>query len=188
MIDSGDADSDLIVRVAKHDDAALQALFARHNVRIFRFILRLVTVEAIAEELTNEVYLQVWRNADGFRGGSTVSTWMFTIARNLALSYLRKKSTVALDEDFAEQVEDETDSPEMTVTKQDKATVMRACMERLSLAHREIIDLVYYQEKTAGEVSEILEIPVNTVKTRMFHARKQLSHFFAAAGIDRGWP
>lgn len=188
MVNPGDADRELVARIAKYDDIALQALFARHNVRIFRFILRLVAIEAIAEELTNEVYLQVWRKADGFRGGSTVSTWMFTIARNLALSYLRKKNAVALDEDFAEQVVDETDSPETTVTKQDKAAVMRACMERLSLAHREIIDLVYYQEKTVGEVSEILGIPANTVKTRMFHARKQLSHFFAAAGIDRGWP
>lgn len=164
-------------------------MFKRHNVRIFRFVLRLVAVEAIAEELTNEVFLQVWRHAGGFRGGSTVSTWVFTIARNLALSYLRKKDTVTLgDDDVAEQLEDETDSPETTATKQDKAMVMRACMERLSLAHREIIDLVYYQEKSIGEVSEILGIPANTVKTRMFHARRQLSHFFASAGIDRGWP
>ena len=188
MMNPGDADRELIVRIANHDDTALQVLFARHNVRIFRFIMRLVAIEAIAEELTNEVYMQVWRNAAGFGGGSTVSTWMFAIARNLALSYLRKKNTVALDDDFAEQVEDETDSPETIATKHDKATVMRACMDKLSLAHREIIDLVYYQEKTVGEVSEILGIPANTVKTRMFHARKQLSHFFAAAGIDRGWP
>lgn len=188
MVNAGDADRDLVARIAKKDDVALQALFARHNVKIFRFILRLVAIEAIAEELTNEVYMQVWRSAGGFRGGSTVSTWMFTIARNLAMSHLRKKDTVALDEDYAEQLEDEKDSPETTTAKQDKSQVMRACMDRLSLAHREIIDLVYYQEKTIGEVSEILGIPANTVKTRMFHARKQLSHFFASAGIDRGWP
>ena len=188
MMNSGDADRELVARIAKQDDTALQVLFARHNVRIFRFIIRLVAIEAIAEELTNEVYLQVWRKADSFRGASTVSTWMFTIARNLAVSYLRKTNTVALDDEFAEQLEDETDSPETATTKHDKAATMRACMEKLSLAHREIIDLVYYQEMTIGEVSEILEIPANTVKTRMFHARKQLSHFFAAAGIDRGWP
>lgn len=185
---SSDADLELVARIAKHDEAALQALFARHNVKIFRFIMRLVAVEAIAEELTNEVYMQVWKNAGGFRGSSTVSTWMFTIARNLALSHLRKKGTVPLDDDYAEQVEDDADTPETTTAKQDKALVMRACMEKLSLAHREIIDLVYYQEKTVTEVGEILGIPANTVKTRMFHARKQLSHFFAAAGIDRGWP
>lgn len=188
MVNAEDADRDLLERIARKDDAALQSLFGRHNVKIFRFVMRLVANEAIAEELTNEVFLQVWRNAGGFRGNSTVSTWMFTIARNLALSYLRKKDTVALDDTIAEQVEDETDSPETIATKHDKAAVMRACMEKLSLAHREIIDLVYYQEKTIGEVSEILGVPANTVKTRMFHARKQLSHFFASAGIDRGWP
>ncbi|WP_419913712.1 sigma-70 family RNA polymerase sigma factor [Hoeflea sp.] len=188
MVNAADADRELVARIAKKDDIALQALFARHNVRIFRFVLRLVAIEAIAEELTNEVYLQVWRSADGFRGNSTVSTWMFTIARNLAMSHLRKKGTVVLDDDYAEQLEDDADSPETTAAKQDKADVMRACMKKLSLSHREVIDLVYYQEKTVGEVSEILAIPTNTVKTRMFHARKQLSHFFAAAGIDRGWP
>jgi RNA polymerase sigma-70 factor (ECF subfamily) len=65
---------------------------------------------------------------------------------------------------------------------------MRRCISALSAEHRTIIDLVYYHEKSINEVSEILGIPLNTVKTRMFYARKKLSELLAAAGIDRGWP
>jgi RNA polymerase sigma-70 factor (ECF subfamily) len=65
---------------------------------------------------------------------------------------------------------------------------MRQCIAGLSAEHRTIIDLVYYHEKSINEVSEILDIPVNTVKTRMFYARKKLSELLQAAGIDRGWP
>ena len=69
-----------------------------------------------------------------------------------------------------------------------KADLMRACIDRLSPDHREIIDLVYYQELSVKEAGEVLGIPENTVKTRMFYARKQLSALFSRYGVDRGWP
>lgn len=72
--------------------------------------------------------------------------------------------------------------------KKDKAEVMRRCLAALSPEHREIVDLVYYHEQSVQEVSSILGIPENTVKTRMFYARKRLSDVLKAAGIDRGWP
>jgi RNA polymerase sigma-70 factor (ECF subfamily) len=65
---------------------------------------------------------------------------------------------------------------------------MRECMNRLSADHREIIDLVYYHDKSVAEVAEIVKIPVNTVKTRMFYARKKLAELMREAGLDRGWP
>jgi RNA polymerase sigma-70 factor (ECF subfamily) len=65
---------------------------------------------------------------------------------------------------------------------------MRRLIDDLSPVHKEIVDLVYYQERSVAEASEILGVPENTVKTRMFYARKQLARLFAEAGIDRGWP
>ena len=65
---------------------------------------------------------------------------------------------------------------------------MRRCMEALSAEHREIIDLVYYHELSIAEVAAVVGIPENTVKTRMFYARKRLSEILKAAGVDRGWP
>ena len=66
--------------------------------------------------------------------------------------------------------------------------MLRQCLEQLSLEHREMIDLVYYHEKSVEEVAEIVGIPENTVKTRMFYARKKLAELLKAAGIERGWP
>ena len=80
------------------------------------------------------------------------------------------------------------DNPEVVAQKTDKGALLRACMERLSDEHKTIIDLVYYHEMSIAEVSETVGIPQNTVKTRMFYARKKLSEFLMEAGVDRGWP
>lgn len=181
-------DRELIQRIADGEELALRALFARHSTRTFRYVLGLVRDAAVAEEVTNEAFLEVWRHAGGYRGGSAVSTWLIAIARNKALSHLRKRHDDPLGEGVAEAQPDPADNPEVTAAKRSKAAAMRECMERLSAAHREVLDLVYYHEKSVAETSEILGIPENTVKTRMFHARKQLSELLRKAGIDRGWP
>jgi RNA polymerase sigma-70 factor (ECF subfamily) len=72
--------------------------------------------------------------------------------------------------------------------KKQKADVIRKCLSRLSAEHREIVDLVYYHEKSVEEVAEIVGIPEATVKTRMFYARKKLAELLKAQGIERGWP
>ena len=181
-------DQELINRVATGDQAAIRTLFARYHVRIFRFILRFVKAEAVAEELANEVFLDVWRNAAKYEGRSSASTWLLAIARNRALSYLRKRREESMDDKTADQMVDGADSPEISAQKSNKGEIMRACMSRLSPEHGEVIDLVYYHEKTINEVSEIVGIPVGTVKTRMFHARQKLSVLLKEAGVDRGWP
>jgi RNA polymerase sigma-70 factor, ECF subfamily len=113
---------------------------------------------------------------------------LFTIARNRAISAMRKRREESWDEDKAGQIADDSDTPEVTSQKGDKAAAMRRCLDGLSPEHKEIIDLVYYQEMSIAEVSAIVGIPEATVKTRMFYARKKLSELLKAAGIDRGWP
>ena len=76
----------------------------------------------------------------------------------------------------------------MTLEKKEKGEVIRKCLTSLSAEHREIIDLVYYHEKSVEEVAEIVGIPEATVKTRMFYARKKLAELLKAQGIERGWP
>ncbi len=166
----------------------MQVLFARHQVRVYRFVLRLVGNAAVAEDLISEVFLDVWRQADRFEGRSAVSTWLLAIARFKALSSMRRKPNEELDEEAASAVEDTADDPEITIQKKDKGTALRKCMQALSPEHREVIDLVYYHEKSVEEVAKIIGIPEATVKTRVFYARKKLSELLKAAGIDRGWP
>jgi RNA polymerase sigma-70 factor (ECF subfamily) len=182
------SDDVLIERIAGGDRLAMQVLFARHHVRVYRFVLRLVRNEATAEDLISEVFLDVWRQAGKFEGRSAVSTWMLSIARFKALSALRRRPEAELDEETAERIEDDADDPETTLAKKDKSSQLRQALERLSNEHREIIDLVYYHEKSVEEVAGIVGIPAATVKTRMFYARKKLSELLKEQGIDRGWP
>jgi RNA polymerase sigma-70 factor (ECF subfamily) len=182
------SDEVLIVRIAGGDRLAMQVLFARHHVRVYRFVLRLVRNEATAEDLISEVFLDVWRQAGKFEGRSAVSTWMLSIARFKALSALRRRPEEELDDKTAERIEDQSDDPETTLAKKDKGSLLRQCLSKLSTEHREIIDLVYYHEKSVEEVAGIVGIPAATVKTRMFYARKKLSELLKEQGIDRGWP
>jgi RNA polymerase sigma-70 factor (ECF subfamily) len=182
------SDEVLIARIAGGDRLAMQVLFARHHVRVYRFVLRMVRNEATAEDLISEVFLDVWRQAGKFEGRSAVSTWLLGIARFKALSALRKRPEEELDEETAAQIEDQSDDPEVTLAKKDKGAALREALGALSKEHREVIDLVYYHEKSVEEVAQIVGIPEATVKTRMFYARKKLSELLRAQGIDRGWP
>src|SRR5881398_3915084 len=109
------SDEVLIGRIANGDRLAMQVLFARHHVRVYRFVLRLVRQEATAEDLISEVFLDVWRQADRFEGRSAVSTWLLAIARFKALSSLRRRKDVELDDDAANAIEDASDDPEVAV-------------------------------------------------------------------------
>jgi len=182
------SDEVLIGRIANGDRLAMQVLFARHHVRVFRFVVRLVRNETTAEDLISEVFLDVWRQADRFEGRSAVTTWLLSIARFKALSTLRRRPEDELDEETAGAIEDPSDDPEVALEKKDKSAIIRKCLTGLSAEHREIIDLVYYHEKSVEEVAEIVGIPENTVKTRMFYARKKLAELLKAEGIERGWP
>ena len=179
------SDEALIARIASGDRLAMQVLFARHHVRIYRFVLRLLRDQWKAEDLISEVFLDVWRQADRFEGRSTVSTWLLAIARFKALSALRRKPEEGLDEDAALEIEDLADNPEVTLEKKDRSAVIRKCLMGLSAEHREIIDFVYYHEKSVQEVAKIVGIPENTVKTRMFYARKKLAEMLKAAGLEQ---
>jgi RNA polymerase sigma-70 factor (ECF subfamily) len=108
----------------------------------------------------------VWRQADRFEDRGAVPTWMLAVARFKALSTLRKKPDEELDEEVADR--SRTYRPEVALEKKVTSAVLRQCLEKLSPEHREIIDLVYYHERSVEEVAEIVKIPEYTVKTRMF--------------------
>src|ERR1700759_4099637 len=100
------SDELLIGRIARGDRLAMQVLFARHHVRVFRFVLRLMRDEMAAEDVISEVFLDVWRQAGRFEGRSAVSTWLIAIARFKALSMLRKRREDGLDTETAGAIED----------------------------------------------------------------------------------
>ncbi len=180
--DHDTSDPALIAKIAAGNRIAMQVLFARHHTRVYRFILRLIGGEAAAEDLTSEVFLGVWRHAHRFEARSSVTTWLLAIARYKALAELRRRPEFACDE-VAAQTSDPADDPEATFAIKHRGEIVRDCLGRLSRRHREVIDLVYYHGKSVQEAAAILGIPGNTVKTRMFHARKNLSELLAARGV-----
>lgn len=179
----------MIAAMAKGDATAVKRLYAATHVRLYRYLVRQLRNEAVAEEVMNETYLAVWQNAARYEGRSAPMTWILSIAHNKAVSTLRKRREVSgLDEEQTAEIEDGDDTPEVVVQKVDKAQAIRLCIDKLGPDHKAVLDLVYYQERSVSEVAQILAIPEATVKTRMFYARKKLSELLVAAGVDRGWP
>jgi RNA polymerase sigma-70 factor (ECF subfamily) len=179
------ADEALIAGIAKGDKQAMHALFVRHNVRVYRFVLRITGNASLAEDVVSDVFLDVWRKAGQFERRSQVSTWLLAIARRKAISAMRRRTHEELDDDLLAQVQDPADDAEIVLEKSERSALLRQCLERVSPAHREIIDLVYYHGKSIAEAGEIVGIPQATVKTRMFYARQRLGELFqrAEAGL-----
>jgi RNA polymerase sigma-70 factor, ECF subfamily len=178
------SDEMLLESIADGGCTAMHILYARHNIRVYRFILRIVRDVGVAEDLTSQVFLDVWRTAKQFEGRSQVSTWLLSIARFKALTALRQRRHEDIDQEEMLDIVDEGGTPEDTLDRSNRSEILRACVAKLSPAHREIINLVYYHEKSVEEVGQIIGIPQSTVKTRMFYARKQLGELLKVAGVD----
>jgi RNA polymerase sigma-70 factor (ECF subfamily) len=176
------SDEILVEEIAAGSKPAMHALFARHRTYVFRWLLRFVSSETLAEDLLSEVFLDVWRHANRFQYRSSVSTWLLAIARHKALSARRRRTEGAeLDEKIEATIADPANDPEVALQEKDQGELVRRALMRLSPEHREVIDLVYYHEKSVDELAHILHIPPATVKTRMFYARKKLADLINGA-------
>jgi RNA polymerase sigma-70 factor (ECF subfamily) len=169
------SDGILVEQIAAGSKPAMQALFARHRTYVYRWLLRFVSNETLAEDLLSEVFLDVWRQAGRFQCRSSVSTWLMSIARHKALSARRRRVEAELDD------ADPAGDPEVALQEKNRDELLRRALIWLSPGHREVIDLVYYHEKSIDEVAQILDVPAATVKTRMFYARKKLAELVKEA-------
>jgi RNA polymerase sigma-70 factor (ECF subfamily) len=179
------SDESLISQIASGDKHALRVLIGRHNVRVFRFLLRIVRNESTAEDLLNEVFLDVWRSAGRFESRCQVATWILAIARNKALSSLRQRSFDELDDQL--DIQDPGDDPETVMQKTSRSAMVQECLKQLSAPHREVIDLVYYHEQSIDEVAKVVGAPSNTVKSRLFYARKQLAELMSKRDVEASY-
>ena len=181
------AESDLrhlVDKVAKGDRVAYRWLFRRFQKPIHAYLGRLVRRPHIAEELANETLLEWGRGAGRFGGRSAVSTWLFGIARHKAIDYLRRSKETDLGEEALVDIPDPSPTPEDAVGRASLATLVGSLMNRLSVEHREVLHLAYREELSVEEIAALVDCPVNTVKTRMFYARKRLKTLLAEAGVE----
>ena len=175
------SDEVLVARLAAGEKHAMQVLFVRHRTPVYRWLLRFVGNETVAEDLLSDVFFDVWQQAGRFEGRAAFTTWLLSIARFKALSARRRRTDAQFDEIIEATVADSADDPEITLQKKSRDQLLRQALTNLSTDHRKIIDLVYYHEKTVEECALILGIPAATVKTRMFYARKKLAELVREA-------
>jgi RNA polymerase sigma-70 factor (ECF subfamily) len=145
------------------------------------WLLRFIGNETVADDLLSDVFLDVWQRAGRFEGRAAVTTWLLSIARYKALSARRRRTEAELDHTIETTVADSADNPELALQRKSRSELVRAALTKLSPDHREIIDLVYYHEKSVEDCALILNIPPATVKTRMFYARKKLAELVQEA-------
>ena len=181
------SDEALVESIAEGDRRALETLYMRHHSRLYRLLLRWIGRDSVAEEMINEVFLEVWRSAHRFEAKARVATWLIAIARYKALSELRRRTETQLDDGVAAAIEDPADGPATTVERQNRSMIFLRCLAKLSPQHREVIHLVYYQEKKIEEVARFIGAPINTIKTRIFYARSRMAELLTEAGVDRAW-
>lgn len=169
----------LLQRIAQQDRGAFSKLFELYHPRLFKFVYRLTQSYNTADELVNDILLTVWQSADRFRGESKVSTWIFGIAYRQSLRQLRKRkfNLVPLPKDLAA-----TDDADAAIEREDW---VHSGIRKLPAKHQITVLLVYYVGLSCEETAEVTGSPVSTVKTRMFHARRKLKKYLAAAAAPQ---
>lgn len=175
------SDETMLERIACRDQLAMRALYARHSTRVYRFILRLVRDRAVAEDILSDAFLDIWRQASKFEGRASVSTWILAIARFKALSHLRRRFEEQLDQEIIDTIPDPAEDPEQVLQTKSRTELLRKSIAQLPSAQAEVVDLVYYHDKSIAEVASITGIREATVKTRMFYARRKLADLVKAA-------
>lgn len=179
-----DTDLKLLARVGEGDRAAFQELHSRYYGALLRFVYRITRRLDLAEESVNDVMLVVWRDSRAFAGRSSVSTWIMGIAYRKAMKAVVKAqrwSQRLMAVDFAEWLEHSGPQAEPT-EHDDLRDLLDAALARLSPDHRAVVELTYFHGCSYEEIAAIVGCPVNTVKTRMFHARAKLKKLLPTLG------
>jgi len=171
----------LLESIGLRDRAAFEELYRLYHPRLTSFLMRMVRRPQLVEEVLNDTMMVVWLRPDSFHGGSKLSTWIMAIAYRKALKGLKRQDDPVEDDDGHERISEDV-SPEQSSANLRRRQLLAKAMEELSPAHRAVVDLTYYHELDYNEIARILDCPVGTVKTRMFHARRQLQRH-----IEGGW-
>lgn len=166
-------DPELLARIASGDRGAFRELYLAYHQRLGHFLLRFVRRTDVVEEIINDTMFTVWRKASAFRGESQVSTWILGIAYRQALKALRK-AALPVPTDRLSDVEDIAMAHDAGAEQQEDREWLERGLATLPSAQRIVIELAYFSGHSCEEIALITTTPVNTVKTRLFHARERL--------------
>lgn len=152
----------------QRDKSALAELYSRYRHSLGGFLRRKLFEDKLVDEVYNDVMMAVWNKSEGFRGESKVSTWIFGIAYNVCLSHSRKEQKHQVnrtDDAFDDQAEYEDSN---------LVEHLRAAITELSSDHQTVVEMAYFYGHSMAEISKMIDCPLSTVKTRLFHARQKL--------------
>lgn len=176
--DHGMDELDELQRIAKGDEPAFESLYHRYHPKLFRFVQRIASNPAQAEEIVSDTLYAVWKSAGAFQNKSKVSTWIFGIAYRTALKSVRSNNrflrfTQSGDDPEALVDSNSASNPSIKAEVLDKTAQVLAAVEMLSPKQKAVVELTALGWSCA-EIGEIVDCPPNTVKTRMFNARKKI--------------
>jgi len=172
-------DRRLVACVCAHELAAFEALYRRYHPRLCRFLHRMLRPEHLVEEVLNDTLYVVWNQAERFNGTSKVSTWIFAIAYRKALKALSRHDDPLPDAAEDDQpMADAAERPEARMSLAQARAAIDAALRELSVDQRAAVELTYFHGFSYPEIAAIVDCPTDTVKTRMFHARKRLKTAF----------
>lgn len=167
------ADMRLLARIGEGDVTAFRELYEGYQPRLGRFLSNLIHHPPAVEEVLDDTLMVVWNRAASFKGESKLSTWIFAIAYRKAMKALRRLD-LPVEDLTAETRHSPEAGPEDQFGVRRTHALLRVAMKQLSAEHRAVVDLTYFHDLSYREIADILECPVDTVKTRMFYARRHL--------------
>jgi len=176
-------DWELLARVASGNLQAFERLYRVYQPRLTRFLTTLLKRPQLIEEVLDDTMMVVWQTAGSFRGSSKPSTWIFAIAYRKAHKAKARWPDPLEDPEFDTRVSDEPGPDEELHHQRLRSALMKA-MDQLSPDHRAVVDLTYFHGMGYREIAEIVDCPVDTVKTRMFHARRRLKQAMTGSLVD----
>ncbi len=166
-------DTDLIVRIAARDETAFETLYYRYHRRLARFIGRVARDPGLIEEVIHDTLLVVWQGATRYQGRAAVSTWIFGIAYRRSLKALARAAPKTATDD-SELMYSDDPGPEDSAVQREQGRYIARALDVLSPEQRAVVELAFYNSCDYRTIAEMLGCPVDTVKTRMFYARKKL--------------
>lgn len=178
-----DDETGLMARIARRDLRAFEELYRAYHPRLTRFLMTMTRRPPLVEEVLNDTMMVVWNRPEGFNGASRLSTWIFAIAYRTALGALRRQDQ-PIEDPGAEQRAGAEPGPERQLEERQVQAVLLSALDDLSSDHRAVVDLTYFHDMGYREIAQIMDCPVDTVKTRMFHARRHLKRILSGQLAD----
>jgi RNA polymerase sigma-70 factor (ECF subfamily) len=183
---STDEDAQTLRRIAAGDRQALTALYLRHRVPLYRYLLQLTPDHGLAEELLQDTLVAVWKSARTFEGRSSPRTWLFGVARRQAHNTLRQRALPLTDLAEVELLPATTPEPEDAALAAADRAELAGALRALPAMFREVLVLVFLQEFSYAETAQVLGVPVGTVKSRLNHAKRALRAVLESGPFAKG--